>query len=277
MAPILLMPNLCGVIGFIYRRVAPAGFRAVGVRRWDRLGGADGAGTAYSKQLLTCNDCEVCIFGAVLDSFTLKIIRPLDNKVGQWALVMIDVAMIFLAAQLNNYLGRRYGESTPYVVLDNLVEPDGSSPAKNKNKIVITLINLEQETAKQFYGASRREAGRFDNINPPLHFNLDLLLSANFDDYSEALRLLTDSIRFFQANILFNRINCPSLPAGINSLQVEVENSPYTKTHNLWSALGAKYIPSIIYKVRHVTVDADQVHSSAAAIEEVAAHAVPNV
>lgn len=189
---------------------------------------------------------------------------------------MIDVAMEFLSVQLNNYLGRRYGESASFVVLDNLVEPDGSSPVKNKNKLVLTLINLEQETAKQFYGATRRNAGRHESLNPPLHFNLDILLSANFDSYSEALRLLTDSIRFFQANILFNRVNCPLLPIGIHSLQIEVENSPYTKTHNLWSALGAKYIPSIIYKVRHVTVDADQVHSSAVDVEQVAAQAVPN-
>lgn len=188
---------------------------------------------------------------------------------------MIDAAINFLCQQLNDYLGRRYGESDQFVVINNLLEADGAQPLKNKNKIVITLINLEQETAKQFYGATRREGMQHDQVNPPLYFNLDLLMSACFEDYSESLRLLTDTIRFFQGNILFNRVNNPSLPEGITTLQVEVENSPYTKTHNLWSALGAKYLPSIIFKVRHVAIDAAQVRGSVGSVREVSGTAVP--
>ncbi len=183
---------------------------------------------------------------------------------------MIDAALIYIGQVVDQYLINHLGLDVSAVVLNNLVDADGSSPAKNQNKIVITLINLEHETAKQFYGGQRRDNGQIDKINPDIYFNLDILISANFDSYDEALKFLTATVYFFQANNSFNRKNSPGLPAGISSLNFEIENSPYAKTHNLWSALGAKYQPSIIYKIRHVCVQSDQVNGFSPEIQGVA-------
>lgn len=181
---------------------------------------------------------------------------------------MIDAALLYIEHALDQYLINHLGLDDSAVVLNNLVAADGSSPIKNQNKIVITLINLEHETAKQFYGGQRRENGQIDKINPDIYFNLDILISASFDDYDEALKFLTATVYFFQANNSFNRKNNPELPQGIASLNLEIENSPYAKTHNLWSALGAKYQPSIIYKIRHVCVQAEQIKGSSAEIQD---------
>lgn len=172
---------------------------------------------------------------------------------------MIDEALIFINSVLNQHLVNRFDIDSDITSLNNLVSADGSEPITNQNKVILTLINLEHETATPFYGGRTSSTGGSTRSNPSLHFNLDLLITANFEVYSEALKFLTATIGFFQAHYSFNAKSYPDIPSGLNMLNFEVENSPYEKTHNLWSALSAKYRPSIIYKIRHVTVNEEEV------------------
>lgn len=188
---------------------------------------------------------------------------------------MIDSALIFINRTLNEYLKNTFHIDEDMSVLNSLVDQDGSVPQKNRNKIVLTLINLEHETTKQFYGGVSSSQSRSSQFQPSVHFNLDLLISANFDSYDEALKFLTAIITFLQASNAFTRQNMPDLPEKISALKFEIENSPYTTTHNLWSALGAKYQPSIIYKIRHVTVQADQIQGTVPNIKDLNAEASP--
>jgi Pvc16 N-terminal domain len=180
---------------------------------------------------------------------------------------MIDVALAFIRQVLDNYLANSLAIAEGVVVLNNLVDANGASPQKNQNSIVITLINLEYETTKQLYGGQVQNGNQVDRLNPAVRFNLDILVSANFDDYAEALKFLTASIGFFQENQAFTRATAPTLPPGIAALTVEIENSPFYKAHNLWTALGAKYLPSMIYKIRQVNVQSGQVKGSASAVQ----------
>jgi len=188
---------------------------------------------------------------------------------------MIDVSLAFVRQVLEQYLVTNCGQDTGIVVLNNVVDASGNIPQKNHNKIVITLVNLEFETNKQFYGGMRSDGEQFSRVNPALFFNLDILLSASFDTYTEALKLLTASIGFFQENYNFNRENSPLLPYGMSALKFEIENSPSSQTHNLWTALGAKYLPSIIYKIRHVAVQSGQVKSTDSAVINTSGNAKP--
>ncbi|PCK08957.1 MAG: hypothetical protein COA42_06355 [Alteromonadaceae bacterium] len=188
---------------------------------------------------------------------------------------MIDSALEFINDQLNQFLTINFGLDDEVTVLNNLVESNGSEPLQNQNKVIITLINLEQETAKQFYGGQVRSGDQVATMSPAVHFNLDVLVTASFDNYNESLKFLTSAVGYFQANNVFNRKNQPSMPEGIEALHFEIENTPYEKTHNLWSALGAKYQPSIIYKVRHVTVQSEQVHTTVKSVEHTTGQAIP--
>ena len=173
---------------------------------------------------------------------------------------MLEPVLLFVRDKVNQHLVNYFGLSDSVVVLNNLLEQDGSAPQKNSNKIVITLINLEKENAKQFYGGQKNMvANAVGKIYPSIHFNLDLLFTASFDDYGESLKFLGETIAFFQSFQTMDRENSPDLPAEGSALKFEVESISYTETHNLWSAMGAKFRPSIIYKVRHVTIQSDQV------------------
>lgn len=172
---------------------------------------------------------------------------------------MIDVSLTFLCQTLDSYLRMQLGLDHSLVVINNLVNADGSVPEKNQNKVVITLINLEHESNRQFYNAGTSAGTVYARINPPLIFNLDLLISANFDDYIESLKLLSLITAFFQENPAFNRHQFPGMPAAIATLKVEIESSNSGKTHNLWTALGAKYLPSVMYKVRQIKIQGNEI------------------
>lgn len=189
---------------------------------------------------------------------------------------MIDSALIFIKNIFNQHLINSFQLDNDAVILNNLTDPDGNVAKENQNKIVLTLINLQHETAKQYYGGQKRVSDAFNGyVQPDVHFNLDLLITAHFDNYDEALKFLTAIISYIHANCSLNRKNHPTLPEGITALNFEIENSPYEKTHNLWSALGIKYQPSIIYKIRHVTVSSDQIQSISSTVQEASAEALP--
>lgn len=188
---------------------------------------------------------------------------------------MIAVSLEYIRKVLDQSLMTNLGVEASLVVLNNLVDMNGNPPQKNQNKLVVTLVNLEYENNKQFYGGQRQDVRQISRINPAVCFNLDILISANFDEYSEALKCLTATIGFFQENLSFTRANYPTLPQGISTLQFEIENSPSGKTHNLWTALGAKYLPSIIYKIRHVSVQSGQIKGAFAAVQETSAVVQP--
>jgi hypothetical protein len=179
---------------------------------------------------------------------------------------MIDVSLAYIRKMLDQYLSIHLGIDEGNVVLNSVVTDDGARPQKNQNKVVITLINLEYETNRQFYGGMQRDGNQFNRVNPPVFFNVDMMLSSGFDDYGESLKFLTACIAFFQENLSFNIASHPDMPAGLETLKFEIENSPSEKTYNVWMALGAKYVPSIIYKIRHVAVQSGQIKGTAAAV-----------
>ncbi|NOQ72963.1 MAG: DUF4255 domain-containing protein [Crocinitomix sp.] len=172
---------------------------------------------------------------------------------------MLDKALHFTSTALNQFLKNTFSLNEDKVVMNNLISPNGDIPDENKNKIVLSLLNIEQETNKQFYGRNQQlNNGSYVNVNPSERFNLDLLFSSNFQDYTETLKFLNATIQFFQANSTIDRTKYSNLPADIDRLNFDIEKITYHEMHSLWSAMGAKYQPSVIYKLRLITIQAEE-------------------
>jgi hypothetical protein len=79
-----------------------------------------------------------------------------------------------------------------------------------------------------------------------------VLFAANFpeNNYREGLRFLSAVIYFFQGQHTFNPQNTPSLPPEVEKITVEIINLEFAVLSNIWSMLGGKYLPSIVYKFR---------------------------
>jgi len=175
---------------------------------------------------------------------------------------MIATALKYVTEFLNKKIKLQYGLDSNPVVLSSLINPDGTVTENIENKLILSLINIEQETAvnntQQYHPAGD---GSFDKKAPPISLNLYLLASANYDskNYPEALKMISTLIGVFQANPYLNPENDPDMPSSIDLLRFEIFNIPIKELSHIWSGIGAKYVPSIIYKVRMLTIQEDQI------------------
>lgn len=183
---------------------------------------------------------------------------------------MINLAVQLLASQLNQHLRRLYNLSEDVAVISNLLELDGSVAANISNKLVISLVNIEKDNVP-FLKVSSHEAGaREIQSSTPLYFNLYLMMTANFtgNNYSEALKFLSSTIGFFQKNHVINHQSAPEMDARIEKLILDIENLSIQDLSNLWGTLGGKYLPSILYRVRMVAFEPEDITGRAPVVGE---------
>lgn len=172
---------------------------------------------------------------------------------------MISKALQFTNDLMDQFLRNRFALEEGKVILNNLIEANGSVPEINKNKVILSLINIEKETLQPFYTRHQKMAnGNFADVNPDERYNLYCLVSSNFDDYKESLKFLNEVMLFFQINAMINAHSFANMPAGVDRLEFEIEKINYQQMQGLWTAMGAKYQPSVIYKMRLITIQANQ-------------------
>ena len=183
---------------------------------------------------------------------------------------MLMKSLQFTATVLDQYIKNKYQLDESKVILNNVIDNNGSIPTKNENKIVVSLINIEQETLQPFYIRNQKLAnGNYGDLNPSQRFNLDLLVTSNFDDYNESLKFLNAVIQFFQSYVVLDATNFSNIPTGLNKLEFEIEKLNYNQMHSLWTAMGAKYQPSIVYKTRLITIQSYDNESFTPAINQI--------
>ncbi len=192
---------------------------------------------------------------------------------------MINEALKFITEKLNNYLKSSFDLVSDGAVLSNIVNSDGSVPVGAHNKVVVTLINVEKETSTKYNGSfhSQQANGTTSTISyPPLFLNLDVLFSANFDLYEESLKFLSKTILYFQSSPVFTGQQYPDFPSDINKLIFDMEKLSYREAAHLYESLGAKYLPSAIYKMKMLCVDGDQITNEVANISGTSPQVTPN-
>ncbi len=183
---------------------------------------------------------------------------------------MLKTALEFLSDELNLYLKRKdpanFG-SVDVVVLSGLMKPDGSfalptNQGDENFKVIITLINLEEDRIAESQTFNQRINNKIQVVNPPLNLNAYLLFSVLATNYLTALRLLSYVISFFQSNTVFDNNQYPQMNAKVDAenpwqkvgrLLLTLHPVTFEQQNNLWAALGAKYMPSVIYKMRTIS------------------------
>jgi len=172
---------------------------------------------------------------------------------------MLNQVLTSIGDLLNQHLVNKFHLEEKVVLLNFLVDQDGSVPQKNQNKIVLTLINLDLERNSPYYeGVHKFGTNKSSRTYQNARFNLSLLATASFDDYSESLKFLDAVIAFFQNNQTLD-YTLLGVSSSFKSLTFDIANIGFQDTHNLWSAMGAKYLPSLIYLVRTIEISADDI------------------
>jgi hypothetical protein len=196
---------------------------------------------------------------------------------------MIAEAMSFLRQQLNSHFGsyRELPTDLP-VVMRALVDQKGESTPGGEQGVSLTLVNIEEEVAARRPYTQRETSAGFEIGPAALNLNLTVLVTAEFKpsnsptdpegvskNYGRALQCLTRAVQFFHSRPCFTPAESPDLPDGIEKLIVHQVNLSIQEQQSLWAYLGAKYVPSIVYKVSMLSLTTGKPARTAASLSEI--------
>jgi hypothetical protein len=179
---------------------------------------------------------------------------------------MIDSAIISIVEELNNSLNVKFRLNEDRVVASNLLNLDGSLSIKDENRIVVSLVNIEEEKTATPNGFGVPVTGN----NHPIYLNMYILFYSLFNEklYAESLKFISAIIGFFQYKKVFTPNNTPGLDQNIDKILMEINNISFHEQSNILSALGAKYAPCVLYKMRMVGIEEASIDYTAPRISE---------
>lgn len=178
---------------------------------------------------------------------------------------MIDVSLQFIRDELNKYFFQKL-DLSDCVLLNNFSKVSEDSTADKK--IYLSLLNLEEDRISRNPDNFMKAGNKVIYKNPKLHLNIYCLFATN-QDYAEGLKQLSLVFQFFQYNNVFTKINFPSLDSGIEKLVFELCSMNFEQLNNIWGMLGGKYFPSVLYKMRLITIDEMMPEAESELIKEI--------
>ncbi len=173
---------------------------------------------------------------------------------------MVYRTLSCFAEGLSEYLSRVFSLRDDMVLLSAPENRSGTAP----NKLLVTLVNVERETAGGITFVHRSSGERLTKSSPPWQINLYVLVTAFFAEkqYGEGLRILSESLNYIQNHSVMN------VPPSNDTLTIEPVNLSFTELSNLWSICGGAYQPSILCKIRLLELSADELRSTSIPITE---------
>lgn len=187
---------------------------------------------------------------------------------------MIGLALKLLRDELSEYVfqNKRPGDTITQddVILHNIALMGEDATVDLSNKVVITLVNSEEESTLKNNGNTVRTINGYRYVEPAVFLNLYILVSATLgkdlqDAYEFALHRLSSIVQFFQAKKSFTVKNSPftsisndnNIPQEIKDqlrLNVELYTLTFEQINHLWGSLGGKQVPFAMYKIRLVKI-----------------------
>jgi hypothetical protein len=153
------------------------------------------------------------------------------------------------------------------ITLENisLWESGSEDASKVAGKVILTLINLEEETTMKNIPNYKVSNGKTEYKNPPIHLNLFLLISSNCDTYDKSLRSISKVIQFFQGkktftstNTVYNRTNVAFDILDYFKFIIELYTPSFEELNYVWGTLGGRQLPSVIYKIQLIQIEQDK-------------------
>lgn len=178
---------------------------------------------------------------------------------------MIYETLQIIKEQIENYFSEKgLGK---IIVLENIAlwESGSETASRVNNKVVITLLNLEEEKTLKNSAHYKVNHTQTEYENPPVHLNLYLLISANCETYDKSLRSISRVLEFFQgkkvftpANTVYNRTNVELDVLDYFRFNLEIYTPSFEELNNIWGTLGGRQMPSVIYKVQLIEVNREK-------------------
>jgi hypothetical protein len=190
---------------------------------------------------------------------------------------MIEKALLLILSQLNQYIVPLAGGDE--VVLGNVSLADAPDQNDLKDKVVVGVVNIEEEnTLKNTINHVRQGTGQQFH-QTPIYLNLYVLFCSHYpNSYETALNRLSSIIEFFQFRKSFSINSSQPIPAILNlakpedadlSVTLDLYTMTFEQLNHLWGSLGGKQMPSVLYKIRLVKIQANTMFREVPLIEEI--------
>ncbi len=174
---------------------------------------------------------------------------------------MVYQVLSAFAEGLSGHLSRVFSLRDDIV---RLSAPEGQNGPPLPNKLTVTLINVERETAAGITFANRSAGERLTKSSPPWQMNLYVMVAALFVEkrYAEGLRFLSESLRYIQNNAVFTVAPLSEM------LTIEPVNLSISELSNIWSICGGSYRPSVLCKIRVVQLSSNEIRATATPVTQ---------
>lgn len=179
---------------------------------------------------------------------------------------MIDKIVEYIITAINQDFDDPEINNEPQVVPGNIAFIDAyqeSSAMSTNDKLIASVVNIAQEGTLRnlpFRKTTTNEDGVpvVKEKSPEIWINVYLLFGANRTDYISALHYISRVIGFFQRKHVFTPAELQDLIGdamtvdlpNIEKLIFDLYSMSFEELNQLWSIMGGKYIPSVLYKVR---------------------------
>lgn len=184
---------------------------------------------------------------------------------------LLEKPLQFIESSLNSYLclrNRATGSDT-FLELSDIVDDQGKF-AVSQGTVGMSLINIEEERVNraQIRDVIRSENGSLGYANPEVRLQLHLLFVANFRDHDDSVKNISAVISFFQSNNVFTPARHPELDPSIEKIVFELGSYSFEQLSYIWGYIGTNYRPSVLYKMRLVSIQEALQQASGAVIDE---------
>jgi hypothetical protein len=179
---------------------------------------------------------------------------------------MIFDTMKLIQAALQQYIievEQSPNANQEVVILDNIAmaEDLGGNRDNLNERVVMSLVNLQEEVTLKNESFHRLENGRTVYRNPPIQLNLFILFSVlHREQYETALKRLSRVIEFFQWKKELSFTTTPGPTNISDDVQIfpDLYSLTFEQLNYLWGSLGGKQVPFVLYRFRLVALEAEK-------------------
>jgi hypothetical protein len=179
----------------------------------------------------------------------------------------IHQTLQFIRTKINSY----NSNVDPIVEIMNIATlNDGDEFVDSTSPIILSIINIEHDIISKnpnTYLPNKAQANTVSKYkNPTQNLVISLLFSAytreqKTDKYQDGIVKLEHIIRCLQEqNVFYLNGNTEVDPGTENhtKLILDMESLKISELNQLWSVLGNKYMPSVLYKLRMITIQHEE-------------------
>jgi hypothetical protein len=173
---------------------------------------------------------------------------------------MIKEVLIILKDKLNDSDNGLMDDDGEIAIVDDIAKHDEEA-ATLDNKVVITLLNVQEEASLKNTSWYTRKTISEDpplydmkKQNPPAYLNLYVMISANRNAYDKALSNISKTIEIFQTNNVLDYIDADETKNF--KFRIELHSIPFDQLSYVWGLLGGKVMPSVLYKISVIKIEA---------------------